>query len=489
MESWNGEIFESYLNNPCFPVKVIDAGPLYVPIFSVQIKRDEKQKIILTSRSLPTSQRSAVIRPAGTVQINTNKMILQAVAGMRVILSGVTPYSDITYWKTSGESYREELSRIFSIESMSTQDKPIAKVIEWVANIDTSFVFPHRFSRKEITNISREFINTKKHITQKNSDIVSGFSSTCLGLTIAGYSLFFCLHPNHKDRHPSGSGFILYESYPDEKSRIKIRDCLSFILGRPLVYYGETRFSEQDQVVGFKAVSGYSIDEKVFSIPTMPPAPICPVEINCVEADDVEKAVNNLFSMYEQLSFEHLSWIYWHARCAPIHMQCVELAAGIEALQVAYRKSFPGAYSMTILSPDQTEDLLNPLLNSFTKTIGEMDIEAEQKRMLKNKVNGLNNLPLSVVNERFFKHLSLCMDEDEAQAWKHRHVSAHGGITDPKNGISLIHKTKILQNLFHRAVLKITNAHDEYVDYYSSRYPIKRLEESVSSIGVRFSSL
>jgi hypothetical protein len=46
--------------------------------------------------------------------------------------------------------------------------------------------------------------------------------------------------------------------------------------------------------------------------------------------------------------------------------------------------------------------------------------------------------------------------------------------------IAIIRETKLLKLIFHRILLKITNGSDTYRDYYSLKFPIRKLEDPVS---------
>jgi hypothetical protein len=74
------------------------------------------------------------------------------------------------------------------------------------------------------------------------------------------------------------------------------------------------------------------------------------------------RLVNSLYSNYEVCDFDHVSWSYWHAVCAPIHIAAVHYGASIEALQNSYIAHHGKNFKTSLI---EKEDILK----SFTSTI------------------------------------------------------------------------------------------------------------------------
>lgn len=70
---------------------------------------------------------------------------------------------------------------------------------------------------------------------------------------------------------------------------------------------------------------------------------------------------------------------------------------------------------------------------------------------------------------------------DEDDAWKRRDLAAHGVPIPEGKELEAIRDMKLLMVLFHRLLLSITNAADEYIDYASSGLPTRRLKDPVPS--------
>jgi hypothetical protein len=478
MNVWDGELFQGLLNSPM--CQMIDHGPLHAPVKNFDIKRDEHQQLLLTTHSDPSSVRDDVTYPvpeAGMARANTDSITFSN-GQMTVVATGVAPYSQQTRSNYLTDTHeRIEKAKVNSIEALPEDVGKVHQLIEWVANVDTSlYAFPHRLSEDEQVITTRTLKADGRELGQTSTTTELSVS-TCLMLDVAGHELYIGLNSNHKDKSPTGMGYILYKGFPSEEVRRKIRECLSFGFGRPLVYLGYSLLSDDFSLIGFKAISAYSIDSTMYKLPTLPPAPVSTRYLNLIDAEVFTKTVNALFSKYEEMTFRHISWIYWHAMCAPVHMASVHLGSGIEALQRVYRALNKASYRTALLQPEVAQQLQSAVLN----IVETLNIEQSLKEVLRNKVRGLNNPPQSLMNERFFESLSLDMGPEEKSAWRRRNDAAHGNETDVEDYGRLIREIKLLRNLFHRIVLSMSEASSEYIDYYTYGFPARNLGESVSS--------
>ncbi|HEY3431938.1 MAG TPA: hypothetical protein VGK09_05260 [Rhodocyclaceae bacterium] len=485
MNIWDGEIWEEFFKAPS---KMIDCGSLYGPVDSFKLERDkETHQLILKTKSSLDSKRPADYQApiAGTVRTSVDTATIELISGLTVHLRGVRSYSERTHTNASGEGFKEETSSIHSIEAFK-DGKTISCAIEWVGNVDTStYHYPDWTSGDEVVTSTRTFGRSSNIFFKQQTDSKEYYGSSCLRLEVGGCELFLALNRDFKDDAIPGSGFILYKGFPDKEVRDKIRDCLSFALGRPLVYLGYTLLTEDSDFVGFQAVGAHSVDGKLYAIHTCPPAPVSKSSFNFIEQDVISNTVNKLFASYEDLNFLHVSWIYWHALCAPIHTRAAQLGAGIEALQNAFRKLNRNGYSTTLLESKDAKYLRE----SFLTLVDAMNIDPDIKKALENKANGLNDVSQNMLNDRFFSFLSLELGEDEKRAWRRRNEAAHGTIVEAEDYPALIRENRLLLTIFHRIVLSLSEAHDEYIDYYTNGFPIRKLPEPAGGPGTRFTAL
>jgi hypothetical protein len=75
--------------------------------------------------------------------------------------------------------------------------------------------------------------------------------------------------------------------------------------------------------------------------------------------------------------------------------------------------------------------------------------------------------------------MELSIDEDAA--WSRRNSAAHGMPIPEGEELSAIRDMKLLRGLFHRMLLRISNAADVYVDYASANHPHRLLSHGPSA--------
>jgi hypothetical protein len=183
--------------------------------------------------------------------------------------------------------------------------------------------------------------------------------------------------------------------------------------------------------------------------------------------------VKAIYSNYDELDFGHLSWMYWHAVSAPLHVTAGQFGALIEALQRAYLKKHKATAK---LLEDADWDRLEA---DLTSTIKSFDMPPVAKEILLNKARNLNDAPQNVVAERLFGILNLNLGSNEKQAWSQRNSASHGLRIKNDDYIKLIRDIKLLKVRFHRMLLCLTKASDVYYDYYTVNHPIRNLGDPV----------
>ena len=110
-----------------------------------------------------------------------------------------------------------------------------------------------------------------------------------------------------------------------------------------------------------------------------------------------------------------------------------------------------------------------------------MSLKNPEKEALRNKASGLNSPSQDILNDRFFASLSLDMEGKEKSAWQRRNDAAHGNTTKPGDFGELIRDIQLLKNIFHRIVISMTDASNQYIDCYTPKFPIRQLRESVEA--------
>jgi hypothetical protein len=182
--------------------------------------------------------------------------------------------------------------------------------------------------------------------------------------------------------------------------------------------------------------------------------------------------VGALVAAYDELDLGNLSWAYWHACTATVHIAPAHFGAAIEALQRAYIDAHPGVVSKTILP---REPWLR-LKAAMAASIAEADILDDSKRTLTGKLFNLNQTDQRLLLKAVLDTVGLRLGMDEDSAWKRRNKAAHGMPVPEGEELAAIRDMKLLKGLLHRMLLRIAAAADLYIDYASPGHPYRGLE-------------
>ena len=127
--------------------------------------------------------------------------------------------------------------------------------------------------------------------------------------------------------------------------------------------------------------SAYSLGRRAFDLPTMPLAPLSdrnrPFDIGRYK---LTRMVDRLFAAYGALDLGNLSWAYWHARTATVHIAPAHFGAAIEALQRAYVKMPPGKIETTILPRPKWDEVMESIAAAIAAASIADDIKGTPDR-------------------------------------------------------------------------------------------------------------
>jgi hypothetical protein len=245
-------------------------------------------------------------------------------------------------------------------------------------------------------------------------------------------------------------------------------------LGNYLVYLGCSIFDADWNTIRFKSVSAYSIGKRVFDLPVMPPAPLGFTYQREITSACVSRMVNGIYCQYDSLKVGTLCWAYWHALCATMHIAAAHFGAAIEALIRNFVEARSTEFE-TKLVPDHDE--WRSLCKEIQQVITRLAVPDETKRILISKLGSLNETPRSVLMNRALDGLDIQLSEAERHAWRRRDYAAHGIEIKEEDQLKVIQQTKLLQRMFHRLFLKVTDGSDIYNDYCSLGFPIRKLSD------------
>lgn len=300
MAVWEWESFESFING-CL-CTITNPGPLCHPVLNFSVTRDKNLQLILeTTGAHGASFPRAIGPPAGTVCYNNELVKIAHPSGTEIIVKGVSLSAWKIYSDEMGQPLLKETSSFGSLEAVLKTSEEAKYTIEWLANVDDNYyIWPDTLKDKLETTESRTFCFGKNGTTLNSSNESFSYRG-CLRVCINGLEVFLCPNPSSptEEKDPIKRGFLLYVGTPSEEIREKIRNCLSFSLGMYFVYLGCSIFSQNGQLTSFKAVRGYSIDNKVFDKFMGPPAYIGLSGAKDIDAKQVSQIVNALYAEYD----------------------------------------------------------------------------------------------------------------------------------------------------------------------------------------------
>lgn len=476
MSCWDWEFFETAVTSPDF--SITDHGPLFGPVNDFKIWRDEYLNLILETTSGIDSLSSAVQRSAGEVYTATEEVRFVNLFGSLAVASGVVPRGhNKTHTSNATPDATKEISSIHSLRWTCHDAEKPCNVIEWVDNLSDSFIWPHTDNIDETGEESRKLCSPYGEVILSRPIRARSVGRTCTHLVIDGMELFIGIS-RAKAEYISKPGFILYLGTPDEKTRSKIRDCLSFCLGNFLVYLGYTVFDEKWAPVAFSARSGHALVRDAKKLNGWQPAPLSLKYASEITPEFLSRMVSSLYHIYDIYGFQSIFWSYWHALAAPIHMAAAHFGSAIEAIQKAYLKDSALTANDKIVEDELTWD---GLYKTISACIADANLSDAAKTMLINKAKNLNFAPQSVVTERFFTALKLEIGFLESKVWRNRNRAAHGGGTGSGNASQLIRDRKILLVMMNRILLALGDGSDYYYDYYSLGRPIIQLSTPIQN--------
>ena len=474
---WEWERLESYVEDNFFQVS--DAGKLLSPVLSVKIWRDENLRLVMEARSSGRPNLADPEYPPGTVRVNEDVVEFSSPGGGEARASGVDiikTNSRSNYQHGTYETIQTCSFRYF--ESTTSTEGAVGFVFDWVANVDQRYyIWPDGIKDSVREESTRTFSYGSQPVVMSAVSTSDGASRNCVDLEVGGFRIILgCAEPK-ADRGAIKPGYILYVGHPDEGSRKRIRDSLSFALGFPIVHLGHAEYTEQQKLAYFKAVNAYSMDGRAFKVPVMAPAPVCnPPGSNMLDRARLEVVANAFFDNYHSFGLSSLNWVYWHAVTAPVHMAAAYFGAAIEGIQKKYIDHQGDGFNNLIIPKRDYKTLRKAIFEA----IGECGLEPADKKIFEEKISNGNVVSLKVRSQRFFEHLGLEMGDAETAAWQRRNDAAHGNELIDGDYISLIRDTKLLKLILHRIVLKITSASDKYIDYYTVNFPTRLVKCGVS---------
>lgn len=471
--------------------KFKDSNRISHNFHSFKISRDDKLRLSIEITYKPVIQGAShkdffmePERKKGEVYIIDGYLILEHKYSNDVTLeiSGMT-LSNTNITHNQHETVATIICSISSIKKhnhLLEHSKKNKFTIDWITNLDVGqYSWTSWVNETYENKITRNFKSTRNTLSFLETNGHSSSNSKCCSIRVNEIDIFFghtdCLTIDKK----YNTGFILYSKECNNELRKKIRDALSFILGCKLTHISSTLKDENYNSIESEIHTQYAINDLYYTANSLPPAPLHSADSKYffLGENEISQMVQKIVDHYDEYDFSHFSWLYWHAAASPLHLKGVGFGATLEFIQRKFIEKNPAKINTRLVD----KNLWKPLHLSLSQIITEATFLGEEdKKLLSNKLSGLNQTPQSILANRFYETLNLTLGTLETTSFKQRNNSAHGNKSDDSEIIHLIREVKILRVLCNRIILRIYNLSDVYNDSYSFGFPVRHLQDSIT---------
>ena len=478
MRNWNNKSLD-LLNGGSF--RIVEPGPLHAPVEEFSISRDEKLALTLETRTAPHVRSAAEEKPSGATMLNTATVELVDSAGVRAVLSGVQTRL-VSSQHGGSQRIQKETARIHQLSVTPGAPEAAAYTIEWLENLPSyPFVWPDNITLGTEATDSGSVSLGEDNITISHPQYARGLHGASAKLLVAGHTLHVCALGDLAGDGGTKPGCIVYVGTPDDLTRKKIRNALSLALGPYLIEMGHSLYDKDWRLVFAAARSAYSLGQRAFDLLVMPFAPLTDRNWQYdLGRPKLTRMLNALVSNYEVLDLGNLSWAYWHARIATVHIAPAHFGAAIEALLDAYAEAHPKTISTTVLPRSHWK----PLKDEIERLISEAAIPDGSRAVLNGGLHNLNRAPLREILKATCRATGMELGVDEKAAWKRRNDAAHGTPIPEGEELFAIRDMKLLSGLFQRLLLRISDASDAYIDYATPGFPVTLLKDPPPNVSL-----
>lgn len=442
----------------------------------ISLARTKSHDIALTvkSPSAPPAVKKKI--PPGMLYENEEFLNISSPVGTGkicgVFLSDVTTNLASQEANATTSTYEARSIRF----SYKTERTP-THTIDHIANIPEHYIWPS-ITEEKSTNENYRFFPDGESLTFRETSSSERFSRSSLIIKVGDFGVVLG-YTDQDGIAADRPGYILYSGSPDEEDRRKIRACLSFALGVPLIYFGHTRFCADGKVTEIAAVSPHTFNGLAWGIASAPPAPITegPLVGKMLSANLIERLVNSLYSNMDNYALDGLIWRLWYSEAAPYFMRPAYYGAMIEGLQKKLLEGKTNKIQHTIIEKGKYKKVRGVL----ERYVGKLEIEEDAKSLFIQKLQNGNSAPQRILASRLYSKLHLSMGNLELSAWNKRNDAAHGNEIPKDEMMEFIRDTKILRIMLFRIILRITNGGDKYIDYFTYHHPVRNVGDAIPS--------
>lgn len=475
MYGWQWESFEEFVKS--YAPVVDDHGPLAGPIHRFSIQRSSDLSLRMETEAPESAHEPPSPHPPGTVRINDDRVTFHNTYGLELEAIGVHAARTNRHLEGVAPGVTTQSVVIHRLVGKLPNASPPHFVVDWLENVPSQYFWYDNIESKgsdSTTVVLGGLPPDRPKLEMKGSASTGGSSWAAAGLDVDGTQLYLCQLDKIKDTHAKKPGCIVYVGVPTDEFRGRVRRCLSYALGSYFVYLGKSRFDAEWHLTDFEAVDPYSMRGQAVKLGPMPPSPLGgPRGFWDVEPARLSRMVNALYAKYDALNFGVVSWAHWHAVTATPHIAAVHFGAALESLQRAYFNSSSTPPIGTVVDEPTWEKIRSALETS----LAPLGLAPKTLDVFKNEIRNLNSRSQHSTSKDLMDQLGIILSSREKQAHDARHESAHG--KDDEVDVEWIRDLKLLRVLFHRILLAMTQANDEYYDYFTLGNPIRKVKEPI----------
>lgn len=450
------------------------------PILSLSIQRNKNLSISMVANIKHDKLLSQPKRQLGQLISDFEQIEMYNDFGSRATATVTHIINNNLSWDQNGNPTNKAIINVEQLE-VHHSDTTVHYTIEWITNLkpEGCWRWPDSTNMNLKGKFNKEYSSTGNKVTISREDIIDfGMSLNCLGFPVNDHFVFIGETSSKTIDKKYFPGFILYQGSPSPEKMEKIRLGLSYTLGRYLPSLGCSRFDNKWDLVSYKCIAPYHIEERVYNSQTEPPSKLNNADIGPINSNIVSKSINSFCDNFEKYDLKHISWLYWHAVTSPVHVQASQLGATIESIQRNYIKVHERFFQTKLFQKKEWKEIQSELIHGIEELL--QNNNSDEKRILLSKIQNLNQTPQRHLTDRFFEILDLRLSDHEKEAFKQRNYSAHGEKGN-RTKFTTTKNNNILRTLLNRVLIKIMDTSIWYIDYYSIGYPQRNIGNPVGS--------
>lgn len=198
---------------------------------------------------------------------------------------------------------------------------------------------------------------------------------------------------------------------PSEDSKETIISALSFVLGRPLHSIGSTFLDKNRGRIRLLTREINMFGDNCYECPNQPPTPlVIDQKTGFLDEERMSRIISAVGSKMD--IFEHSLSLIWIGLNSPLTVQASFFGAAIESLRDSWYNNEQSKLSNLLIDKNiWNEKIKNEIVNTLDQTLTSLCdeekkcIDQDNLRILKNKIESLNNKSSNMKYDEFFKLL------------------------------------------------------------------------------------